>query len=54
MSRIQIWCKHCKKKHEVERTSEIPDNAKRVECNFCPDCMDEMDDYYKEEIIFIN
>lgn len=44
---IKITC-DCGMIHEVERTSEIPDNVISMGCNWCPVCMDSADAPYEE------
>lgn len=48
MTKINITCDICKKTHVVGRTNEIPDEVTELFCNWCPECTDELDDYYDE------
>jgi uncharacterized protein YbaR (Trm112 family) len=51
MKKIDITCKNCKQTLSVDRTEEIPENVKKLLCNFCPDCQ-ESGDYYNEDYIY--
>ena len=48
MRKIKVICDHCKKEYKVPRDIEIKSNIQYITFNFCPDCEDEMDDYYEE------
>lgn len=45
---IEIHCCGCRKIHVVPRTWEIPSNAERLGCNWCPDCESSANAYYQE------
>lgn len=45
---ILIKCKGCKSEFYVKRTGEIPEDATSMNCNWCPACEDDADDYYHE------
>jgi hypothetical protein len=53
MARIKIYCKGCKTESEVDRTEEIPDDVISLNCNWCPLCEDEANDYYMEDYNYI-
>lgn len=46
--RIKLHCKCCGKVHDLPRTEEIPEEVGSLQCNFCIECEDKMDDYYNE------
>jgi formate dehydrogenase maturation protein FdhE len=48
MNSIPLICHHCGQVHNMNRTSEIPEEAQVIQCNFCMDCEDDMNEYYKE------
>ena len=50
--KIKIKCKGCHKVHDVERTSEIPNDVIHLTCNWCPECSDTATDYYNEEYVY--
>ena len=54
MATIKILCDCCKKITEVPLTEEIPEDVKYLKCNFCPDCMGEMNDHYSEDYIYLS
>lgn len=52
MADIKVKCKSCGSEFNTKRTSEIPEGATKILCNFCPACDDSADDYYHEEYSF--
>ena len=48
MNTIKLKCENCKRIHEVDRDNDIPEEYKSIRCNWCPECDDEIDDYYEE------
>lgn len=49
-TKIDITCKNCGDTYSVDRTDEIPENVKKLLCNFCPICPE--DDYYEEDYVY--
>lgn len=54
MKSIEIQCLNdeCGKKHEVDRTKEIPANVKSLTCNWCPDCESTAKEDYFEDYVY--
>ena len=50
--KIKIKCNGCNKIHDVERTSDIPNDVIALSCNWCPECSDSATDYYTEQYIY--
>lgn len=48
MSTIKLTCENCNQVHELRKTPELPAHVFFMRCNWCPNCEDDAQDYYKE------
>ena len=52
MKTIEVRCRGCKRVFNNFRLKDIPDNVDYIACNFCPECEDNANDYWKEWYVY--
>jgi hypothetical protein len=45
---IPSKCRTCGTEYELDKEPYMPRNTVRIETNWCPNCEDQVDDYFKE------